>query len=276
MKLFSSTMLAATVLLSAASTASASDARLCHIANAGFMMEAGEQAVLVDAVMQRDDYDGSFAIPSATTLDSLHSGSDIFKNVKLALVTHRHGDHYDAAATLKHIEGDPLVEYIMPPEAYDLLKAAGLKDEDQKRVHAILPDWESTPTKVKAGGIEVEVFRIDHGKGAPQNIGYRVHLGGKTFFHTGDINASLPRLKAAGLDKTPVDVLMIPFWYVLQARANIEASWEVGTIVPTHYQLKEQGWMERFGGLEGLRTASMKDWPKSLRIDQELQCSDVG
>ena len=275
MKLFSSTMLAAAVLVSATSAATASDARLCHVANAGFMMEAGGQAVLVDAVMQRDDYNGSFAIPSAATLSALHYSKDAFKNVKLALVTHRHGDHYDAAATLKHIESDPLVEYIMPPEAYDLLKNAGLKEEDQKRVHSILPEWESAPTKVKAGGIDVEVYRIDHGKGAPQNIGYRVHLGGKTFFHTGDINASLPRLKAAGLEKTPVDVLMIPFWYILQARDNIEASWDVGTIVPTHYQLNEQGWMDQFGGLEGLRTASMKDWPKSLRIDQELQCSDV-
>ncbi|MBL4836083.1 MAG: MBL fold metallo-hydrolase [Kordiimonadaceae bacterium] len=256
-------------------SASAADLTLCHIANAGFFAEASGQAVVIDAVLKRDDYDGSFALPSAQTLQTLQNGTHTFSNVKLALVSHLHGDHFDAKATLHHLKSNPKVAYVMPSSAYDLLIAAGLPEAHKDRVHAIMPDEENSPKKLEINGISLTIFRIDHGPNMPQNLGYKVTLAGKTVFHTGDINASAEQLSAAGLSNTATDIMLMPFWYVLQQTETIKKAWDIKTMVPMHYHAKEQPWMARLGGPEGLRTATAALWPTALRIDKEMQCETI-
>ncbi len=247
--------------------------KLCHVANAGFLAEVSNSAIVVDAVLQRDDYDGTFALPSETTLTSLQQGTGSFTNVKVALVTHIHGDHFDAAASLQHLRADKKVEYIVPPEALQLFKDAGLTEDNSKRIHAVLPDWEEGPKKIAANGIEIEVFRIDHGPQMPQNLGYKINLSGRTVFHTGDVNASAEQLENAGLNKNPVDLMLMPFWNILQQKETIETAWTIGTMVPMHYHAKAQPWMEQFGGPLGLRAATEVLWAGSARVDQEMQCN---
>lgn len=270
------TGLAASVLASALTMQVSADDKICHIANAGFLFEKADRGVLVDAVMQRDDYEKTFALPSPETLSAMEAGTGAFSNVKLVLVTHKHGDHFDAAASLRHIRADADVEYVMPPEAFDLMKSAGMTTEEAKRVHAPLPDWTDGPALLEKDGIKLETYRVDHGPDMPQNLGYRVTIAGTSFFHTGDINASPERLKNAGLSSVPVDYMMMPFWYALQQKASAESAWTIGTMIATHYHAKEQPWMERMGGPEGLRTAAAAAWPNSIRIDKEMQCEKLG
>ncbi len=248
--------------------------QICHIANAGFFIESSGTGVLIDAVMKRDDYEQTFALPSEEVLTNMTFGQGAFESVKLALVTHKHGDHFDAEASLQHLRSSE-VRYIMPPEAYELMKSAGMTELESARVQALLPNWDDGPLRVSGDGYEVDVYRIDHGPNMPQNLGYRIHINGKTFFHTGDINATPERLKAAGLQKTPVDYMMMPFWYALQQKDAIDTAWQLGTMIATHYHAKEQAWMADAGGPEGLRRAAASVWPNSLRIDREMQCEEI-
>jgi len=263
------------MLSPAPSVQASNEARICHIANAGFLVAGNEGGVLIDAVMKRDDYNGRFSLPSPETLAAMQSGSGDFSNVKLALVTHRHGDHFDAGASLKHIRSDSEVEYVMPPEAFALIKKAGIDDVESERVHVVLPKWSDGGQFFKINGIKLEAFRIDHGLNMPQNIGYKVTLGNTSFFHTGDINASLVRLQNAGLDRIAVDYMMMPFWYAMQQKENIDTAWNLETMIGTHYHAKEQPWMTDSGGLEGLRRAVAETWPNSLRLDREMQCEKL-
>lgn len=249
---------------------------VCHIANAGFLVSTNNTAIVVDAVMEKDSYEGRFSLPSPIVLANLQNAKDIFENVKVALVSHRHGDHFDPVASLKHLRSDKSVEYIMPPEAYQMLLSAGLTDANQKRVHSVLPGWKNGPVNITVNGIPIEVYRIDHGPDMPQNLGYRVMLGEKSFFHTGDINASAERLRDAGLDQTPVDVMLMPFWNILERKGTIEQAWKIRTMVPMHYHAQPQAWMEQFGGPTGLRTKTESLWPGSIRLDQEMQCKAIG
>lgn len=257
------------------SGAYAEPVKLCHIANAGFLAEAGESAVLFDAVMEKDHYDGRFALPSSETLSAMQAGKDAFEKVKLALVTHRHGDHFDAQATLNHLRMDQTVSYVMPPEAYQLLLGAGLGEPEKSRVHAILPDWTDGPVKHKIGGVDLEIYRVDHGPNMPQNLGYRVKVGDKWVFHTGDINASAERLQDAGLNATNVDIMLMPFWYILEHDKTIRKAWDISSMVPMHYHATPQPWMADLGGPEGLRTRTATLWPNSVRLDREMQCQSM-
>ncbi len=249
---------------------------VCHVANAGFLVSTKNAAIVIDAVMEKDNYEGRFSLPSPSTLDSLQKATGQFEKVKVALVSHLHGDHFDPLASLQHMRSNKHVEYVMPPEAYQMLISAGLTDTEHKRVHSVLPDWKSGPLSITVNDVPIEIYRIDHGPDMPQNLGYRVTLGNHTVFHTGDINASAERLSAAGLGKTPVDIMLMPFWNILERKDTIEEAWSIKTMIPMHYHAQAQPWMEQFGGPLGLRTTTEAQWPNAVRLDQEMQCQSFG
>ncbi|UTW57698.1 MBL fold metallo-hydrolase [Kordiimonas sp. SCSIO 12603] len=253
-------------------TVQAEDITVCHIANAGFYVESGGIGVLIDAVMQRDAYNGQFALPSASTLKDITEGNNRFSNVKLAVATHIHADHFDAAASVQHMKQNPMVRYLLTPKSFDALSPAGAGEEISHA--AAVRHATDTPVTIKQNGLTVEVYQVDHGERAPTNFGYKITFpSGKSVFHTGDITASLESLKKHGLDKTEVDVLLIPFWYLLQNSANVPEAWNAGTIVPTHFMTKEQEWMAQYGGMEGVKKLAQNAFPeKSTLIDQEMQC----
>jgi len=248
--------------------ASAALVKLCHIANASFIAEGKSAAVLFDAARLTDEYNGAFVLPSTNLMQSLTAGTGAFSKVKVALVSHRHNDHFDASATLAHLRGDRDVEYVMPPEAYALLEKAGLSTTEAERVHSVLPPWEGGPITLDIAGVRIEAYRIDHGPKRPQNIGYRVFLDGMTFFHTGDISASEESLRKAGLNATPVDVMLLAYWYGMNNAPQNKAifsAWEIGTVVPMH-----------FGGRGNARERLIRNllaqWPGSVRLTAEMAC----
>lgn len=252
----------------------AEDITVCHIANAGFYVESGGSGILIDAVMQRDAYDGQFALPSSGTLKDITEGNNRFSNVKLAVATHIHADHFDAAASVQHMKRSPKVRYLLTPKSFDALKPSGAGDEISQATAVRHAD--DTPVTIKQDGLTVEVYEVDHGEKAPTNFGYKITFpSGRSVFHTGDITASLESLRKHGLDKTEVDVLLIPFWYLLQNSANVPEAWNAGTIVPTHFMAKEQKWMEQYGGMEGVKKQALKAFPsQSTLIDKEMQCKN--
>jgi len=241
--------------------------KLCHIANAGFLAEGKTAAVVFDAARSTDAYEGRYIMPSSALMADLSAGTGAFSKVKVALVSHRHNDHFDAAATLAHLRGDADVEYIMPPEAYDELKEAGLTAAEEERVHSVLPPWEKGPLTLNIAGVKVEAYRVDHGVNRPQNIGYRVTIDGMSIFHTGDINASEESLRKAGLNSTPVDVMLLAYWYGMNNSAQNKAIlgvWDIGTVVPMHYG--------SFSQREKLIERIQASWPGSLRLTGEMDC----
>ncbi len=267
------TTISAAILSAFSFASSADDLKLCHTANAGFLAEVGNKAVLIDSVMERDVYDGTFALPEADTLNKMLDSAEDFKNVKIVLATHVHGDHFDAHAMVKHMKKNPDTLYIVTQKSFKLIVDAGAGDNITQVVTADFNGRGSVT--IEDDGITVEVYEVDHGPKAPQNFGYKITMGDKSVFHTGDINASIESLNAAGLDKTSVDALLIPFWYVFQKPENITAAWNANTVVPTHFMAKPQKWMEQYGGPEGVKKKAKDALPNTLLISNEMQCETL-
>lgn len=258
-----------------AGAASAQDIKLCHIANSGFMAEGRMSAVLFDAARLVDTFDGDYAMPSKELMAELIPGEGPFGKVTVALVSHNHNDHYDPVGTLAHLRGNSRVHYVMPPEAYDMLKAQGPSEEELARVHVVLPDWDGGPVVEQIADVTIEAYRVSHGEGAPQNIGYRVSLDGVHLFHTGDIAADRESLLRSGLGQTEVDIMLMPFWFGFNNPEQVaEAAevWQIDTVVPMHFAPKPERWMKEFGGFEPLVEKVHGQWPKSRRVLGEMAC----
>ena len=256
-------------------SAGAEGVKLCHIANSGFLAEGRMSAVLFDAVRLVDTYGGDYAMPSKGVVEDMMNGRGAFEHVTLALVSHQHNDHFDPIGTLKHLRLNKRVRYVMPPEAFELLKEQHPTSEEISRVHTVLPAWDSGPVTNQFGDVTVEAYRVSHGEGGPENIGYRVSLDGVRIFHTGDIAADKDSLTQAGLRQTEVDVMLMPFWYGLNNAAQNETilnAWQIGTMVPMHFAPREERWMKEYGGYEMLIKHVHDQWPNSRKVLGELAC----
>lgn len=248
---------------------------LCHVANAGFLIKGENASVLIDGLMVEDQYDGRFALPSDEMVGSMMAKSDLFENLAIVASTHRHGDHFDPKATLQNLRKTEGVRYAVPEDALPTLEANGMEDADRNRLFVV---EDGPQNSFEHAGVLVETFDVDHGPSMPQNVGYRVTVDNVSFFHTGDINASRSQLSAAGVNALPVDVLIIPFWYGLQDPAQQQTmrdSWAYRRIAPTHFNPKPQPWMERFGGLEGVKTLVANTHEGALISTREGECTTI-
>lgn len=248
---------------------------LCHIANAGFLIKGQAASVLIDGLMHEDQYDGRFALPSDDMFGDIINKTGLFDNLRLVLSTHRHGDHFDPRATVQHLRATDDVLFAVPEDALPALKANTLTGDEQGRV-VLVPD--GPQSQFEYGGILVQTYDVDHGPNMPQNVGYRVTVDGVSFFHTGDMSARREQLSAAGVNALPVDVLMLPFWYGMQDTAqqqSIKESWSAARIVPTHFNPRPQAWMNRYGGLEGVKKIINETHDNPLISTIEGECTQI-
>lgn len=63
---------------------------------------------------------------------------------------------------------------------------------------------------------KITVFPLSHGTrkyAKLQNYGHLIEMGGMSVLHIGDAAMNAEDFAQAGLDTTPIDVALIPFWY---------------------------------------------------------------
>ena len=267
------TIAAIAVMTAAPTTASAVE--LCHVANAGFLIKGENASVLIDGLMEEDQYQGRFALPSNDHLSAMMERTGTYENLSLVVSTHRHGDHFDPLATLKHLRANEGVVYAYPADAVASLEANGLSEQEKQRVTSI-PD--TTQTDFNVENVTVQTYDVDHGPNQPQNVGYRIMVDGVSFFHTGDINASRQQLESAGMNALEVDALIMPFWFGMQDAeqlAAVKQSWNAKLVVPTHFNPKPQPWMAQFGGLTGVQESVKSAFERAEIITEEGKCITV-
>lgn len=137
----------------------------------------------------------------------------------IILITHAHGDHYDAG-TLKKISSAETVIVTIPAIA-EMLAKDGVPGE----VHSLQPGERTTVGEIKIEG--VAAYNIDkryHPKEAG-NLGFIITVGGIRLYHAGDTDA-IPEM----VDYHP-DVAMIPIGgtYTMNPEQAVEA---VGVLKP--------------------------------------------
>lgn len=256
-------------------TTGASAVDLCHVANAGFLIKGKSASVLIDGLMEEDQYQGRFALPSMVHLKAMTEKNGDYENLSLVVSTHRHGDHFDPLATIKHLRATEGVTYAYPADAVAALDANGLNESEKERVVSV-PD--ATLTDFKVGDIRVQTFDVDHGPNMPQNVGYRITVDDVSFFHTGDISASRAQLKGAGVNALEVDALIIPFWFGFRNDEQMTAiteSWDAKMVIPTHFNPEPAAWMAQFGGLEGVQITVISQFEKAEIITEEGKCIKI-
>jgi L-ascorbate metabolism protein UlaG (beta-lactamase superfamily) len=204
--------------------ATQSRAKVTFVGNSGFLITAGKQKVLIDALCAAySPADASNAKPP-------------FDDADLILATHDHPDHFSASLVRQHMQNNPKTIFISTKQAVNQM--TGLGD----RVIALDP-VAGSPVTVEANGIGVEAIYLNHGYPPDDpsevfNNGYVVTMGAVRFFHTGDVY-DLEDTRQYNLAEKNINMGFIQHYFFLDADARSAIDEVVGAkyLFPIHYEL---------------------------------------
>ncbi len=190
--------------------------QITYLANEGFLLEAGETRVLVDALFG-DGLRGYPVVPAAIRAD-LEGARGRFAGIDLILASHFHGDHFDAAAVARHLRANPRAVFLSTNQAVAALRRELGTAAEGLEIVAAYPD-EGTRTELELPGIRVDVLNLHHGRNRrPQveNLGLLIRLGGLDLLHVGDTETDEPDLRPHRRLLTEVDVWLLPGWLLTE------------------------------------------------------------
>lgn len=197
-----------------ASTAVA-ETTVTYIANAGFLLAAGEKKVLIDALF--DSGLGGYQRIPAGLRPFLEGAAGPFEGVDLVLSTHHHGDHFGHNAVINHLRANPAARFVSTPQAVGRVRLQ-LRDEPELRllVQELLPE-EGDRTSFSHRGIAVDALNLHHGRDRDppvQNLGFLVDLDGFKILHIGDTEAGADVFAPLALAADGIDVALLPAWFL--------------------------------------------------------------
>ena len=215
-----------------------------HIGNAGVMIEQGNTKILFDP-LYRNSYNSYHLVPEDVK-QAVIAGEAPFDGVDAVLISHAHGDHFDAVDLIAFHAGNPDALIIAPVQAIETLEVTGnVTDAMRARFVPMGLDYGQDPLKVELESLQVEAVRIPHAGGPArrvlENLVYRVTLeGAATVMHMGDADPALEHFVPYGehWDARTTDTAFPPYWFFLSGEGvtivdeTLNASRAIGVHVP--------------------------------------------
>ncbi len=185
-----------------------------YIANEGFLIQAAEKKVLVDALF--DDGFGTYLAPSQELLAQMTGGGAPFAYVDLLLVTHIHGDHFNPKLVVEFLRHHARCRLVAHTQAVDLLRKQEGFAQIEEQIHEVKLE-PGAYEHISLNGINFDALCLNHMRdGDPEkdqmrNLAFVVELGGVRYLHQGDarINQSVAHLNHYPFVRSPVDILFL-------------------------------------------------------------------
>jgi len=188
------------------------DLTVTYLAHSGFLLAAGDQKVLVDALTESSP-EWKFAAPAAETRERMEGGLPPFDNVGLVLISHNHIDHHRPSSTARFLLNHPKAVVVTTPEVRDQMKKE-LPDFEKIAARLVVPEleWKQSTTR-EAGGVRLEIARLKHGddKEWPSIIyAFLFELGGKRVLYAAGTGGYFPEeYEALAYAKRRIDLAFL-------------------------------------------------------------------
>jgi L-ascorbate metabolism protein UlaG (beta-lactamase superfamily) len=173
--------------------------KITYLANCGFLYEGNKSKVLIDPFGTK--FGKTFFLPSKETKTNIIKGNVPFDDIDLLLITHIHGDHFNAKLAETFLLNNPRAKMICPSQVYAQMKDSCISFAQIKSQITSPNLTIGESKKIKTNGITVTVLRMQHGTNRSldglsysdytdyektENFGYIIHFDKKNIFHQGD------------------------------------------------------------------------------------------
>lgn len=202
---------------------------LTFVAGSGYIVADSNLRVAIDGLAPLE-------VPVAT--QALMSSASPPFDVDLIVVTHSDSDHFGAAVVAGNMIANDQAILVGPSNVIRAVRALAplLAAERFVAVHPGL----STPVTLELAGTTVDAYSFP--LPGPENVGYRVQVGGLSFATPGDLNFDAIAIDFArtGWTGSPPDVLILPYFLFNAESVDLFASsCPARLYVPTHAVLSD-------------------------------------
>jgi L-ascorbate metabolism protein UlaG (beta-lactamase superfamily) len=173
--------------------------KITYLENCGFLYEGDKSKVLIDPFGTQ--YGDFFYLASNETKENIIKRNAPFDNIDLLLITHIHGDHFNAKLTERFLLNNRKAKMICPSQVYGQMKDS-CNNFGKIKSQIICPNLAINESKeIGINDISVSAIRMQHGTNRSleglnysdytdyektENIGYIIHFNKKNIFHQGD------------------------------------------------------------------------------------------
>ena len=220
---------------------------ITYLANEGFLLAAGDDKVLIDALFP--GIDGYPRVPPDLR-SRLDRAEAPFDGVDLVLATHLHDDHFGPREVARHLASSGAM-FVSTPDAVERLRRVSEPTVDIVAQHP----GRGRRSRLSVGDdLAITVLNLHHGSRDIQNLGFIVEIGGLKVLHVGDTEVKVADIAPLELGADAVDVALLPGWILA------EPSWrplvaEIGArhLVVMHLASPDApaSWFGSAGSLEG-------------------------
>jgi L-ascorbate metabolism protein UlaG (beta-lactamase superfamily) len=210
--------------------------KVTYIANAGFLVESSTRKVLIDGLFQ-EGY-GQYLTPTPEVRAQIINRQPPFHDIDLLLVTHGHGDHFDASLVGQQLQQSPNGFLVAPKDAVDFMRELPYFRGIEEQIHEVTPPQYGSE-RVTLNGIEMEIVRLQHdNRPQIQNLGFILTMDGVTILHVGD-NTAANREEFEGylLNNRGIDIAFLNHyghWSTEEERALSKEFIDPGSVILTH------------------------------------------
>lgn len=240
-------LLALTLLAAQAASlpAQSPPASLTYLANMGVLLDCGGRRVVIDG-LHRGALAEYAAVPPAL-LAALEQARPPVARLDLALSTHRHHDHFDAASVAARLGADSGTRYLAATETVDSLYARTALAAAHPRVLGVDPPA-GGEKRLTVARLELSVLHLPHNPTpSPRvaNVGFLLDCAGLRILHVGDADPTAANYDPHRLASRPVDIAIVPFWYLTGADDTVRRSIGARLWVASHIPLADTAAVRR-------------------------------
>jgi L-ascorbate metabolism protein UlaG (beta-lactamase superfamily) len=195
-----------------------------YLANCGFLYQSDKSKVLVDPF--GTEYGDFFYLPSNETKKNIIQGNVPFNKIDLLLITHIHGDHFNAKLTESFLLNNNKVKMICPPQVCKQMKDS-CSNFGKIAAQIICPNLSMNESKkIEINGLSVTAIRMQHGTDRSlegvsfsdytdyektENFGYVIQFKETNIFHQGDACLKINEKALSNID-CPIDIAHLSYF----------------------------------------------------------------
>lgn len=236
------------------------DGRVCWIQNAGFYIDTPNGDILIDAILSADD--------------EIARAEGPFADVRLIFVSHVHGDHFNAAGIIRHMQANSEAHLIVTPQSHRALQRSGWSDELEARVTVALPDWDLLePFQIPA--FSGHLMQFDHS--GTENIGLAVEGGGVRVFYAAGGWHSEDRATRLSALYPDTDMVIANVWPLAGAQYidGIDEAFSPSWLLMAHHAGRRDSMVQRAGGAESMERAMTREGMRGRIFGTRMECADL-
>ncbi|SHJ67981.1 MULTISPECIES: MBL fold metallo-hydrolase [Reichenbachiella] len=188
--------------------------KVTYLGNEGILVEYQGKKVIVDALF--DDPTGKFHTPDYDLMEKIVMGKAPYDKINANLITHAHGDHFDAVNNVSFLRENKSAKMIATPQAVDSMKLKSqFYDEVSDRI-ATYPWTKGWKTTMIDDITIASAYTRHAGRayGKVQNQIFLITIGNKKVLHVADTQMDVRYFDDLRLVYEEVDLAIVPFWFL--------------------------------------------------------------